>query len=370
MSNTLNRYVPKFIHMSELFEYDKELSKTGTQPLENPRRKSRRTRRRRVEPQGEEKELDYYVDKAMSGEDFSDIPNNKLNPLLCALTDKRNDLLNEGLINDAEKADSAIHKTKELMMKNMKTDAMSAKKSEIMERLNAAKEELNNLQQTIERQEKNMRIQMQKQRIELEAKHHEEMEELTRKWESPDQERRYNRSSQQLRQLRTQAVMMLNSRRYDEMKVVERIADRLQEDEAYQQHQHMEDDFNVVLKKLIGKHQLEKEKLQRAQNVKIGEYEAAKNFDLDVARKRIQNLERELADASDSDKVWVRYHRNEYIRPQKLRGVSRRSINPQEFTSLNLPPLDEPKSSRLPPAAKLVVQTYRQSPRSPRGVYR
>ena len=146
--------------MSELFEYDKELSKTGTQPLENPRRKSRRTRRRRVEPQGEEKELDYYVDKAMSGEDFSDIPNNKLNPLLCALTDKRNDLLNEGLINDAEKADSAIHKTKELMMKNMKTDAMSAKKSEIMERLNAAKEELNNLQQTIERQEKNMRMMM------------------------------------------------------------------------------------------------------------------------------------------------------------------------------------------------------------------
>ncbi|OHS93915.1 hypothetical protein TRFO_39917 [Tritrichomonas foetus] len=355
--------------MSELFSYQSAYPPPPEGESTNPRKKtSRRSKRQSFDEP--ETELDRYREKSLTGQDISDCPRELRRPLLDELIDKKNEMLSNGSTNDAETVDNSIHVLKELMKDEAKTKAMNDRQTEINNRLNQARAELASLEETIERQEKNMRVQLQKQMIALEARHHEEIDNLTREWESPERARRYNRSSAQLRQLRTQAVLMFNSHRYDEMRIVEKIADRLQEDEAIAQHRQWENDFNMVLQKTLGRHQLEKDKVQKAHNVKIGEYEAAKNFDLSVARKRIQNLERELADASDSDKVWNLYHRNDYPKSKKRAAVPKRSILVQEFNTLALPPLDEPRTSRLPPAAVLAVQTYRQPPRTPRASYR
>lgn len=314
-----------------------------------------------------ESEVQRYKEIALSGEDFYDIPTELLSPLMRELYNERAACLSRGLVNEAEVADNAIHICRELMTDQAKLNAMNSRQQEINNRLIEAQNELAELQETIERQERNMRIQLQRQTISMEARHQEEIDNITQEWESPERARRYNRSSAQLRQLRAQAVKLLNAHRYDEMKVVERMAEKLQADEVAASQQKWENDFNSVLRKLLGKHQMEKEKMQMAHNVQIGEYEAAKRFDLSVINKRIQNLERELAEASDSEKVWNLYHRNDVVVTTKITsGAGKKKIEQSEFSTLKLPPLSDSKSSRIPPAAALAAKTFKYSPRTPR----
>ena len=104
-----------------------------------------------------------------------------------------------------------------------------------------------------------------------------------------------------------------------------------------------------------------------AQNVQMGEYEAAKRFDLSVIQKRIQNLERELAEASDSEKVWNLYHRNDVVVTTKITSAAgKKKVDHTEFSTLKLPPLSDSKTSKMPPAAALAAKTFRYSPRTPR----
>ncbi|KAK8886061.1 hypothetical protein M9Y10_041521 [Tritrichomonas musculus] len=312
-------------------------------------------------------DLQRYKEIAVSGGDFSDIPTELLSPLMRSLYEVRASYLSQGLVNEAEVVDNSIHICRELMTDQAKIDAMNSRQQEINERLINAQNELAELEDTIERQERNMRLQLQKQVISLEAKHQEEIDKLTRDWESPEKARRYNRSSAQLRQLRAQSVKLLNAHRYDEMKVVERMADKLQADEVAAQQQQWENDFNTVLRKLLGRHQIEREKLKMAHNVQIGEYEAAKRFDLSVIQKRIQNLERELAESSDSERVWNLYHRNDIVvKTNNSSGAGKRKVKPSEFSQLALPPLTDSKTNKLPPAAALAAKTFRYSPRTPR----
>lgn len=320
-----------------------------------------------IEGNTPEDELQRYKEIALSGGDFYDIPTELLSPLMRQLYDERASCLSQGLVNEAEVADNAIHICRELMTDQAKLNAMNSRQQDINDKLIEAQNDLASLQETIERQERNLRIQLQKQVISLDARHQEEIENVTREWESPERARRYNRSSQQLRQLRAQAVKLLNAHRYDEMKVVERMADKLQADEVAASQQKWENDFNSVLRKLLGKHQTEKEKLKMAHSVQIGEYEAAKRFDLSVIQKRIQNLERELAEASDSEKVWNLYHRNDVVvTSNKSSGAGQRKVKQSEFSTLNLPPLSDSKTSKIPPAAALAARTFRYSPRTPR----
>lgn len=320
-----------------------------------------------------EDDIEYYKERALNGEDFSRCPVKVLPTLVGVLKDERDSLISSGRFDDSEVADSAYRQAKTLAKNRTKARALKDYKNDLKKRLRQAQDELVHLEETINRQERNMNLKLGQQKAELDTKHQEEIDFLVHEWESPVKVRRYNRTSQLLRQLRIQAIQMLNAKRYDEMRVVEKRANFIEENETTENQKRLERDFNEALTSLHNRHAEENAKLARAQKGKRDEYEKAKNTDIDVLQQRIRKLEREISEANDPDKLWSLRHRFEdnklavtvHSRGPNFRNTGKCPIFVSEFNTLNLPPLEEPRSARSPTPPPCVA-TQAQTGRPPK----
>ena len=315
------------------------------------RRSSARSPRNSQRKPRENLTLDEWKQLALDGQDVSTIDSPTLRKLTEVLKEYRNQLVAEG--EESEVADTAFLRVKALNDERMKTDAARDHQAKISERLEKAREDLQNLEDTIHIQERNMKAEMATQISEMQEKHRKELETLADTFDSPQRLRRYNRVSQTLRTMRIQQIKLLNSHRYDEMSAVRKQADALQEEEAVLNEERLERDFEEALVAVKRRQEVDMAKLLQAQAVQVDRYNAAKNFDLRVARQRLKKLELEMDTANDPEKVWLRYYRTESqrlgkrARARSCRGIAKRSIQTQEFNTLNLPALAEPNSARI-----------------------
>lgn len=319
----------------------------------NPR-VSKKQNTQKVEEKNEDDEESKYLDdltqRALDGEDISDCPTYQLPDLIGRLNDLHDNLIAEGEFDASEVADIATKRTKELLSQRMKVNALNDRKEYIQQRLAQAKTELKDLERQIAAQERNMNIKLKRQTMHLQAKQNEEVEDFIKEWESPEHQRRYNRSSPFLRDLRAQEKLLLNDHRYDEMRSVKRRADDIEQKEIDSNYRRMEADFAESFKFLQKKQKMEREKTERAQQAKRCEYESAKKFDLSVLERRIIKLKMEMETVKDGDRYWNLHHRNDgdptARAPRSDRNKGKKPIYISEFNTLALPKIESIISAR------------------------
>lgn len=296
-------------------------------------------------------DVKYWTDEAMQLQPLDGCNPRILGKVIDGIRKERDNFIDLGLYQDSVQANEALTKALEYKDSINKKIIQKKKQDELQNRLTDAQNYLSNLQSLTSRIEPNMNQSFEKEMNNLIKRQNHELNQLTVEWESPQKQRMYNRSSANLRNLRTQSILLFNSHRFDEMELASRTADAMEIDESIRNQRKLENDFQDALNKMLDKHQKEREQLKIAQKVQKEKYEAAKNHDILIAQRRIDKLEREIEDSKDPEKVWIHYSRAEAKGPPGPRPKARegrknclQAINTKDFNTLNLPPLlDSPK---------------------------
>jgi translation initiation factor 5A len=125
-----------------------------------------------------------------------------------------------------------------------------------------------------------------------------------------------------------------------ESRFVENRADALEAAETAHCHRRMELDYYDQLKMMEERHAKEEEEMERKHNLRRGEWQAARDFEVGVAAQKVENLKKEMEEMKDEEKVWALYHRTE-TDPFVLRGcvAGKRVLDLARINTLALPPL-------------------------------
>ena len=355
--------------------------------------------------------------------------------VIICLKDTRDQCLVNGETDDSCIADVALTEARKIHKRNLVHIATRSMREDLEARLQEAEEALRELEETCEYQEDRMNKEMAKETANLLEKHKKETERLIATWTSTppppkpgepefepgktnsttrptttrkkkrttsnfndtvdksqtqdddqfeeeedyqttneDTERKfreYNKFSSQLRYLQDHADRLLKAKRYQESKAVEKQARELERIEVERNHFRMERDYNAALEALQVKQAAEIAKQEKSQDDRRKEYYHARDFDMTIAKRRIEKLQKEIADTEDPDKVWALHHRHDFEMPRPVnqqpgqtqtqdgtyssRGVfettassttGKASPFQERFNKLNLPPLKSGRSSR------------------------
>ncbi|OHS97021.1 hypothetical protein TRFO_36829 [Tritrichomonas foetus] len=340
----------------ELFNYDATPPQIITEPV-SPRPKTARNRPRRsykpsdqTNEEEQENPLESWVRYAMDGGDLSSCDPEYLPDIIIGLRDVRNSLLVDGFVDDSILAEEALAHARKVHRNNLHKNATKNIRDDLNNRLNEAKDALADLEDTTQFQEARMNEIMVREDAILLDRHTKEMNNLIEEWETQKKCRGYNRISAELRFLRDQADRLLRAKKYQESKIVNKKADLLEKAEIEKGHRLMEADFQLAMDNMKEKHRKERQKQERAHENKRKEYLAAKEFDLNIARKRIAKIEQEIENVADPEKVWALHHRHDFEMPPPVQRetimTGKRSVVVQEFNTIALPPLKTAKTSR------------------------
>ena len=296
-------------------------------------------------------DVKYWTAEAMQLRPLNGCNPKILDKVIEGIRKERDNFIDLGLYQDSVEANEALNKATEYKDSVNKKIIQKKKQEELQKRLSDAKNYYSNLKSLVTKIEPNMAASFEKEMNNLIKRQNHELNQLTVEWESPQKQRLYNRSSANLRNLRTQSILLFNSHRFDEMELASRTADAMEMDESIKNQRKLENDFQEALNKMLDRHQKEREQLTIAHKVQKEKYEGAKNHDFLIAQRRIDKLEREIEDSKDPEKVWIHYSRAEAKGPPGPRPKPRQgrknclqAINTRDFNTLNLPPLlDSPK---------------------------
>lgn len=332
-----------------------------TQPILPPKSGVLGARSPRRLPQ-QQLDLSEWKDRVVSGASIARCPTDTLLKLIPIFKQDRDTLIRQGDSVGAQEAEAHLNYVKRCATDALKVEARDHMQASLETRIEKARNDYTELVRTIASQEAEMRRQFAAQLDALHKKHAKETAAFDSSWTQPEKERGYNRTSGSLKELRRQAALLLKDRRFQESKKVDMIADNLEKEEVIRSCLRMEADYGLQAEILLALQQREEEELLRKQKVREGEYEAAKKFELDAAKRRIHNLETERQGKSDPDKVWALYHRNDTGRTRLTQSLAlfpgKRRIDVNQFNTLTLPPLRDSM------AVKRAVETANRTRRA------
>jgi hypothetical protein len=285
-------------------------------------------------------DIDYWKNQALLDEPLT-CDGELLIYVVAALRAERDYLLSHRLVPEAKAADQAMVRAREASTRRLKCQARDSLQADLRQKLAATQEEYDRLLETVNRQERNMKELFVREIQAMIDHHEEELEQLDAEWSSPAWEKKYSRTSLLLQILRQQAALLLKERKYDESRFVDTRADKMEQFETEEGHRKMEADYLWQLRLLEGRHEEEAEELMQKLNLKRGEWQAARDFEVNVVRVRLEKIEAEIVEMSDPEKVWVRYHRRE-TDPEIAREAGLLHKHPfdiGEYNILRLPPL-------------------------------
>ncbi|OHT17452.1 hypothetical protein TRFO_12423 [Tritrichomonas foetus] len=269
-----------------------------------------------------------------------------LSQLIDALKEDRDEKIARRKPDEAEVSDSYLVIARHLYNEHAKAQAQQQRESEMRERLAIALEDLEALKNQFALEEAEINSEQEAKVMELLDKQAKEDAEFRESWRTPRKLRIYNRTSNQLRSLRTQTILLLNARMYPEMRQVDRLAKKQEEIETIENYHTMNADYVTSHQNLERKHHEEMKVLINAQEVQFEQRQALAKIRLDIAQKRVNNLKKQYEDAQDPDKVWNLFHRNDRSKAGTKKSQSRRAMEARNYATLSLPPLQGPKSAR------------------------
>ena len=312
--------------------------------------------------QNVDESIEYWKARALADEDLSHCSSDILPLLVNELQEHLNLKLSLGLYHESEVAKKALARAKHENDTRKKDNAQHSLQRDYKERLNLARQDLKQFEDKSRQIEMRLDETYEKQKQELLEQQALDYQQLDDEWKSEARRRRYNRSSQQLRNLRVQIILLQNQYRFEEMKELEKRANMIEETETELNARLMESDYSQALKNLQTRHREALRILYRTYKNKKMEFISSRNSDLAVLKNKVKKLEIMVQDTSDPQKVWNHYHRFDTLKarsPKKRSSVpSKRKINVQEFNTLNLPLLEETKSARL---IRITTRNYNSS---------
>jgi len=169
----------------------------------------------------------------------------------------------------------------------------------------------------------------------LSKKHEKEYKNLRDACKSPQKMRQFNRASNNLKNLRNQAKLYLNSHRYDDMRIVEKKASDLEEFEVAKNVKAYEESCFKAEENLLVAHNEKMNVLRESHKAKLDSFEKAAAESLFEASKRIEKLNKELEHAHS---VYNKYTKPVVSKATELK--TERGLIPTNPTDmLSLPPL-------------------------------
>ena len=295
-------------------------------------------------------ELEIWVKKAMDGDSMTKCNPDLMPSVITNLRILRNNLQQEGYYDESVKANNALDNARNVHRKNLHMSATQSIREELEQRLEEAKLDYQDLQEVTKYQEDRMNEIMVRENAVLLERQRGEFDQLANEWENEKKYRMYNKVSPELRTIRDTADRLLKAKRYNEYKLMIKKADALEKEEAKKGHFVMESDFQTAVEQLKKKHMNERKKQERSQQNRRKEYFSARDFDLNIARRKIAKIEQEIKNTEDPEKVWALHHRHDFEMPPPLPteqiSISKRSPLINEFNTIKLPPLRTSQASR------------------------
>lgn len=320
---------------------------------QSPRRapRSPRQTRQRTAPPPEE-DLAALSKKFLAGEKVTETDPDILACVVRDLEDRRDQMMLEGSFFQSLKAQQAVDNAKKQQLDACKKSAQTDRQNDLSQRKESAQQEYNEFNQQMKERENEMNQRLDEQVKELKDRHQREMQEHDAEWQSETKARQFNRSSQRLRILRTQQQLLMNAKRFDEAAQVCRIADGVAAAETAESHHQMLTAYNQSKTLLLHKQEEEMDTLNKACEVKRGEFKYMKDTLTLRFTHRFENLQNEEEVAKDPERFWVLKHRNDgdqvvnSVGTRTSRNTIARSARVEEFNTLPLPPLPIASSPR------------------------
>jgi hypothetical protein len=271
------------------------------------------------------------------------------------LEDIRDRRIGEHSFRESVEAARAAERAKAQMIECMKRRNQRAVQQVLQERQQYSQEEFQAFQREMKEREDELEMSIQEQVGQMRERHRRELVEHDQSWKGDPKQRQYNRASQQLRILRVQEQLLLNSSRFDEAEQVCGIADRLEALQTHESHFQMATSFAASRTLLFKKQAHEMDTLLKACEVRRGKFKYVKEVRTRRFTNRFLALQFEEDVASDPEKLWVRGHRYDGDPVVKLCGKTRpgsaatvRAVDVARFNTLKLPPLPVPQSPGAP----------------------
>lgn len=286
----------------------------------------------------------------LHGDDVKDGDPELIAHAIVALQERRDELMLNGSFTKSLEVEKAINQAKDAQLQSMKKQSHEQFLSEIQKKRMEAENHYNQVKNDMKAKEIILNQRSREYLANTKKRHDKEMTDHDEHWRSEAVQRRYNRTSQELRSLRLQQQLLMRAKRFGEAEEVAKIAKAKERAECRESYKAMVKDFMESRRKVEMKHKEEMNIAIETVNRKKQEFQYFLNNMMKPYTTRMKNLENEHEEyAKESERVWNRKHRNEGNLVEQYVGVSRsarnvivKAVNPSDFNVLKLPPLPIP----------------------------
>lgn len=291
--------------------------------------------------------------RLLKGEDISILQTSDTIPVIEYLSSYRDEHLRNHDVKEGEHAENIICQIQDGRKNSIKSSIAEEKAKELQKRIDEANQQLTELEERVQNTMKSLKTENQNNLDKLRQNHEKEMNSFTSKWQSSRYTKRFTRASTALRSLRVQSILLMNQKRFDELRKTDKIASKLEKEETEEMSRAMNNEYDKQLKMLIEKQQNEINVLKSTQQRRVASLKTAGDEAIETIQKRINHLQYNLAIAKDPNKYWNVYHRNESavlsraIKTSNKQDKLGRSLNMKTINSLKLPPLVDPRAKKV-----------------------
>ena len=300
----------------------------------------------------DETEDDRMIEHVLNGGTLDHLEPEVFDRLIAKLKDDRDEMILNNMLDESEMANEAAERMAEMQNRSMKATFQQSQRADIEERLEHARQDYKSMLAMCKEQERQYLEMLEDQIADMKERHSEDIAALEEEWRSPAKLRMYNRTSGQLRNMRTQQIKLLNAHRYEEMRILERTANELEKRETRAMQRQMVDDYATVLEAMKERQAAEIRQAESVNEQRIETLRKQTKKSLDVLMKRIVKLERALGLTDNCDVIWNIKRHNEFTAtiPPSQKSVAARMIIRKgkpidvfEFNTLKLQPVPEAK---------------------------
>ncbi|OHT06296.1 hypothetical protein TRFO_25623 [Tritrichomonas foetus] len=294
------------------------------------------------------------ADEFFNGATKSNADSNTLAQTVVELENRRDEQISNGNISESMNFQRAIETAKIAQKESCKRESQQQALKNIQQKKEQVETDYRNMQREMKEKEKELHQKLNEYIENIETKQKNEMEEHDKKWQSELCQRRYNRSSQQLRTLRLQQFQLFTAKRFADSDQVRDIANKLEKEETQESFRHMLKDFSDSRKTLETKQKEEMDMAITVTKRRKQEFRYFFNSKKKPYIQRLQNLAKEEAEVqANPEGLWNLKHRFDGNTMSNAGGQqSPRSTkipwqnNVADYNTLKLPPLPTPHSKQ------------------------
>lgn len=337
----------KEVHEPEYYPNNRidRKNKSSRAPRRSPRNTSNNNRGKETtaeDPEGLAEEFE-------NGASVSNADSQTLAQTVVELENRRDNIISSGKMKDTLKVQMAIENAKAAQKESCKRETQKQALKENQDKQQKVIEELRRIQNDQNKTEEELKKKNNEYIESIQSRHKDERSKLDKKWKNDKNiQRRYNRSSQQLRTLRLTQERLIRAKKFSESENVGQIADRLEREETNRNYKLMLEDYSSSVKTLEERQREEIELAEIVNSRKLDEHHNFYEIKKRPYVRRLYNLKKEEEEISASpDNVWNLKHRNDGDLVSSIVGVrssnqtlnSTKQVRELEYNTLKLPQL-------------------------------